>query len=101
MFSCNPDDPKIVDMDPWLRLWHYECWVADQEREFEVGRALAILIGSFTDPKAAREMLKKDNPDISASDSEEEAFDKLHAQIREEESVSKAPKRRRRKFKME
>lgn len=46
----------------------FEHWLRDQEEIQELERMNAILVGSFTNPEAARNMLKADSPDFSSSD---------------------------------
>lgn len=55
-------------MDPVLRAYLYEQWCRDQEEQQELGKMVAILTGSFTNPEAARSMLKSENPDVQSSD---------------------------------
>ena len=46
----------------------FESWYADQEEQHEFAKNYAILGGSFTNPDAAKKMLKADNPDFESDD---------------------------------
>lgn len=71
----------------------YEQWCYDREEEYNLLRSQSILIGSFSNPAAAQDMLKIDNPDYSSSD---EDFEQSLKMIREQKPPSKKRKRRRR-----
>lgn len=89
-----PDDPFFEDMDPLMKLYLYESWINKLELEFERERNLGILIGSFTNPEAAQKMVKKDHPDVVATEDEAEENKALKELILKEEKVKKKRKRR-------
>lgn len=88
------DDPWFDQLDPVLKVYMYEHWCRDQEEAFEMVRSQSILIGSFSNPAAARDMLKSDNPDFASS--EEDYQDSLKL-IEENKKNTKQRKRQRRK----
>lgn len=63
-----PDDPKIVDMDPILRVWMYCNWLEDIKEKIELTKDHAYLIGSFTNPEAVKKLLDDSNNTITSSD---------------------------------
>ena len=89
-----PDSEKFENMNPFLRVWLYESWVAKQKREMERDRRLAILIGSFHNPEAAQKMIKRDHPDVKATDDDQVA-QAIHEQILREETGGRKRRRRR------
>lgn len=94
-----PDDPIFDSMDPLLRLYMFEHFCFDQEREYELAKSQAILIGSFHNPEAAQQMLKADDPKYQSTD---EDFEKslqmvVEDKIKHEMAQTAQPKRRRRR----
>jgi hypothetical protein len=90
-----PDDPSYEDINPYLRVWLFENWLFEKEREIEQKKDQAILIGSFTNPEAAQKMVKSENPDYASSDKDFDAATKLvRDQIKKDEK-SKGKKGRR------
>ena len=79
-FQKHPDDSFFEDMDPVIKLWWYESWVHRIETEHENAKAQAIFIGSFTNPEAARRMVKQDTPDVESSDDD---FEKSMQMVRD------------------
>lgn len=65
-----PDDPKIIDMDPILRLWMYCNWLEDIKEKIELTKNHAYLIGSFTNPEAVSKLLEDNDNAVSISDTE-------------------------------
>lgn len=74
------DSPWFDELDPVLKVYMYEHWCRDKEEEFELARSQSILIGSFTNPSAAQDMLKSENPDFASSD---EDFERSLQMIKE------------------
>ena len=74
------DSPWFDELDPVLKVYMYEHWCRDKEEEFELARSQSILIGSFTNPSAAQDMLKSENPDFASSD---EDFERSVQMIKE------------------
>lgn len=89
------DDPWFDELNPVLKTYMYEHWCRDQEEAFEMARSQAILIGSFSNPAAAQDMLKSENPDFASSD---EDFEQSLRLI-EENKKKTLPKRKRQKRK--
>jgi hypothetical protein len=102
MFGKLPDDSFFDEMDPVHKLWLYESWIMEQEKEAKKDKYLGILIGSFTNPEAAQKMIKVENPDFELTEEEAELTAKqLHAKIVEEEQqVAQANKKRKRRRKL-
>lgn len=61
----------------------FEQWLCDQHEVQELSRMNAILIGSFTNSAAARDMLKSDNPDYTSTD---EDFEKSLALVEKDKA---------------
>lgn len=61
-----------------MKLWMFEAWFADQEDQHEFAKNYAILEGSFTNPEAAKKMLKADNPDFESDD---ESYEKVSQEM--------------------
>ena len=99
MFNCEPDDPKIEDMDPIKKLWMFNNWIADQNDEVELAKNHAYLLGSFWNPEAVRKMRGQDGTTYKST---EEDFDKsteiVERQIKIEKEQSNK-KRKRKKIK--
>lgn len=71
MWSCEMDDPKIVNMDPVRKLWMYEQWLGDQRDNVELAKNHAYLLGSFFNPEAVRDMMDSVIHESSDEDMEE------------------------------
>lgn len=95
-YSKDPDDPWFDELDPLLKTYMYEHWCLDQQEAFELTRNQAILIGSFSNPAAAKDMLKADDPDFTSSD---EDFERSLKMVEEDgkKQKQKLKKRQRRK----
>jgi len=85
-----------MDSGEWL--WMYQSWLQDQEDQQELLDNQSIFIGSFSNPEAARKIIKSKNPDY---ETDEEDLDKLSEQIvkrnKEELRLVEQKNRRRRK----
>lgn len=93
-----PGDPFYDNINPYLKRYLFESWIYKQELEIKKLRSLGLFIGSFSNPEAANNLYKADNPDIESTDSEELA-NKIHNQIIEEEKInSKRINRRKKKI---
>jgi hypothetical protein len=68
VYKCEPDDPRITEMEPVRRLWMYQNWVADQEDLAELAKNHAYVIGSFTNPEAVQQLTKEANVYESSED---------------------------------
>lgn len=100
IYKCEPDDPRITDMDPVRKLWMYENWLSDQEDKSELAKNHALLLGSFWNPDAVKQLTKESN----TIESSEEDLDETTRMIRQMnlESLNKnkvseesTPRRRR------
>lgn len=89
------DDPWFDELDPVLKVYMYEHWCRDKEEEFELARSTAILIGSFTNPSAAQDMLKSENPDFASSDKDFEQSLKIIEESKKKEEQKKRKRQRR------
>jgi hypothetical protein len=88
------DDPWFDELDPVLKVYMYEHWNRDQEEAFEFARSQSILIGSFSNPSAAKDMLKNENPDFSSSNEE---FEQSIKMIEENKKITAAVEQSKRK----
>lgn len=91
------DDPWFDEINPFLKVYMYEHWCRDKEEQFEMARSQAILIGSFSNPTAARDMLKSENPDFASSDVD---FEKSLQMIEDGKKNDDQKKRKRQKRKV-
>jgi len=96
-FGKLPDDPFFEEMNPIVKLWLYESWINEIESEYEKLKQLGILIGSFYNPEAAKQMAKQDNADFTTTDEE---FEESMRMVREhplpqQQQTNKRRKRRR------
>ena len=57
MFVCHPNDPRITEMDPVLKIWMFENWLADHQDQAELATNHAYLLASFDHPERVREIL--------------------------------------------
>jgi len=80
MFRCEPDDPRITEMDDIKKTWMYYSWLESQGEENLRLRRLGCLIGSFWNPEAAKEMLGIGVNKVAVSD---EQFEKSIEFVRE------------------
>lgn len=81
------------------RRYLYEHWARDEEQQYELLKSQAILIGSFTNPDAAKAMIKSENPDFESS---EEDFEKsLKMVLADREKNKPVKKKRRQRLKKE
>lgn len=55
-------------MDPVQKLWMYENWLSDQEDKAELAKNHALLLGSFWNPEAVKQMTKDSNVIESTED---------------------------------
>lgn len=102
MFGKTPSDSFFEEMDPIEKLWLYESWVNELEIDLEKEKAIAILIGSFSNPEMAQKMHMKDNPNVKVSDDEFEA--QLKAQderFKAEDAAKENPRLQRKKKRKE
>jgi len=82
-------------MDPILKMWMFQNWIADRDDLAELGKNHAYLVGSFHNPEAVRKMLDQDNK-YASSDEEFEASTKLMLQDRKSQMESESKKKRKR-----
>lgn len=86
-------------MDPVLKIWMYENWLADQNDIAEIAKNHAYLSASFAHPEAVKKLLGDDN----IHESNEEDFDESLKIVKEgtlrifNEDVPKNPAPIRRK----
>jgi hypothetical protein len=91
-----PGDEWFDNLDPLIRAYMFEHWLKDQEETHELERMNAILVGSFTNPEAARTMLKADNPDFSST--EEDFAKSLEMVEQDKEKFNQVNRRRKRRI---
>lgn len=73
IFHTTPDDPKITEMDPVQKMWMFENWLADQSDDAELAKNQALLVGSFINPEAVKQMVGDGNVHISTDEEFEES----------------------------
>lgn len=85
-------------MDPVLKMWFYEQWLGDHRDDAELAKNTALLLGSFWNPEAVKEMTN-DNRHQSTDEDFEESLKMVSSPDMSKLSIkeSLAPKRRRRK----
>lgn len=72
----------------------YQGWIQRKSDEFDLLKSIGILIGSFTNPQAAKEMLRSENAEFKSSD---EDFEKTIKMIEDDIEREKTEKHRRRR----
>lgn len=71
-----PDDEKIENMDPLIKLWMFENWSADQNEKLELAKNHAYLLGSFWNPEAVKQLTGNDkNRHISSEEDLEKSME--------------------------
>ncbi len=94
-----PDDPEIEEMDPIMKMWMFNNWIEDSNENIELLKHTGYLIGSFIDPKAARELAEK--PSISSTDEVfEETFKEIAENNKRQEEIKNMPVKRRKRKKV-
>ena len=73
IYHTTPDDPRVTDMDPVQKMWMFENWFADQNDEAELAKNQALLIGSFINPDAVKQIVGDGNTHISTDEEFEES----------------------------
>ncbi len=81
-------------MDPVLKLWMFENWIADQNDDVEIVKNHAYLVGSFINPEAVKKLLGESGQVHSSTDEEFEASTKMVMDDAKSENKTK-PKRKR------
>lgn len=75
-----PDDPKIQDLDPVIRLWMFNNWIEDQNDDVELVKNHAYLLGSFWNPEAVKKLTGEGADQYTSTDEEFEASTQLVVQ---------------------
>lgn len=70
MFKTEPNDDRITQMDPVQKIWMFNNWIADQNENAELGKNIAYLIGSFTNPEAVKKLLGEGSQEHQSTDAE-------------------------------
>lgn len=95
-FRKMPDDPMFESLDPLMRIYLFEHFVNDQQDKKELLKMAAILTGSFTNPEAARQMIRAEEPDHQSSDEDFERTMQMVEADRKRWLADQGRKRRRR-----
>jgi hypothetical protein len=74
MYGCDIDDPRITDMDPVLKVWMFNNWIADQNDKAELAKNHAYLLASFSHPEAVKEIMGAGNVHESSDEEYEESL---------------------------
>lgn len=88
MFGKLPDAEWFEELDPILKIYMYEHWCRDREEAYELAKSQSILVGSFTNPQAAKDMLKNEEPDFASTD---EDFEKSMEMVRQGHVTGELP----------
>ena len=96
-YNREPDDEWFENLPPVKRLWMYESWRQDLEDKNEFAKSFSIFLGSFSNPEAAQQMLKKDSPDHGSTEADFEESTRMVLADRERQQEEIQPKRRRRR----
>lgn len=74
-----PDDPRIEELDktPVMKAWMFYNWLEDYTDEYKLLENQGILIGSFTNPEAAKKMIGVGVDQHSSTDEEFEETSRL------------------------
>lgn len=78
VYHTGPDDPRIADMDPVLKLWMFNNWLGDQLDRADLAKNLAYLIASFDHPEQVKKLLGEGEVHIST----DEEFDESSQMVR-------------------
>jgi len=87
-------------MDPVLKLWMYNNWIADQNEQAELAKNHAYLLASFWNPEAVQKILGEGNVHISTDDEYEESLRMVKEQsikLMEATKTEQSVKKRRRR----
>lgn len=85
-------------MDPVQKIWMFENWLADQGDDAELAKNQALLIGSFINPEAVKDMVGEGNVHISTDEEFEESSRIVReASLRALQDKKKTTKKRRRR----
>lgn len=95
-YGKEPDDDWFERLEPVKKLWMYYSWCQDLEDKNEFARSFSIFLGSFSNPEAAQQMLKKDTPDYGSTDEDFEESTRMVLEARKQEERTKPRRRRRR-----
>jgi hypothetical protein len=79
IYKTTPDDPRIVNMNPVLRLWMYENWIADKIENIDLAKNHAYLLGSFWNPEAVRKLIEEGTTFESTDEELEESLNIVKA----------------------
>jgi hypothetical protein len=85
----------IIEMDPVMKIWMYENWIADQNDKVELAKNHAYLLASFSNPEAVRNILEGDT--FVSTDDEFEESSKMVREINNK--LENKSKKRKRKLK--
>jgi len=97
MFRCEPDHPRIDEMDPIKKMWMFNNWIADQNDDIELAKNHAYLLGSFINPEAVQKLRGAGTMTHASTDEE---FDKSTEIVsRQLKMEQETPKRKKKKIK--
>ena len=73
MYHTGPDDPRIADMDPVLKLWMFHNWIGDKLDQAELAKNHAYLLASFTHPEEVKKLMGDGDVHMSTDEEFEES----------------------------
>jgi len=99
IYQKTPDDPFFEEMDPVLKRWLFENWVADKKEAAELAKNHAYLLASFSHPEAVKQLLGDGNVHQSTDEEFEESSRMVREMNLQTPSIKKdQPRKRRRKL---
>lgn len=88
-------------MDPVVKLWMFENWVADQIDDAELAKNHAYLLGSFWNPEAVKKLMgDSGNTHISTDEEFEASTQLVKAAVPTKEDNIKNKRKRKKKIKV-
>ncbi len=83
-------------MDPVLKLWMFENWIADQRDQGELAKNHAYLLGSFINPEAVKQLTDTGNKHESTEEEFAETIKLVENFNKKSKQPNVLPSRRRR-----
>jgi hypothetical protein len=99
MFQCEPDDPRIFDMDPVKRAWMYHNWLADYADDAELAKNHAYLLGSFWNPEAVKKLMGSGTTHSTTDEEFEKSTAIVERARKFNSNKEEKPRKRKRKLK--
>lgn len=98
MLHKLPNDPELENIDPVLKLYMYEHFIEDLQEKNEFAKHYGILIGSFSNPEMAQQMLGKSGKQFKISEAEFERLSEKIMEMEKQDDLKSKQHRRKRKL---